>query len=320
MRLVQLASIAITGLTTLSLVACGGGGSGDDDDDDTSPDADVTVPPDADNADFTTLIARAWTIPTGEHYRCVRILVEEDVYIQTFRAQAPLGTHHTVLSVSDSGTPGEYNCSAGSLDSEMLYASGVGTDDLQFPEGVAIRVAAGRYLNLNLHLFNTSPGSEMSGTSGILVRAIPAAQVTQQAEMLFAGTVFIAIPGNTPENNLYSTGGGCTFNQPFTLHAYWPHMHQHARHQTVTLTHNGAANVIHDEAFAFEEQRNYVPTTPIQVAAGDSIETECFYANSGGSTVTFGDSSTSEMCFTGIYRYPAIGGSIFSCVEGGGAL
>ncbi|HEV7555660.1 MAG TPA: hypothetical protein VGO00_09415, partial [Kofleriaceae bacterium] len=74
-------------------------------------------------------------------------------------------------------------------------------------------------------------------------------------------------------------------------------------HQKVTQTHSGTATAILDDAYSFAEQKNYPQLPPITVANGDRIDTTC--VNNTGSTMMFGESSLDEMCFTGIYRYPA---------------
>jgi hypothetical protein len=48
---------------------------------------------------------------------------------------------------------------------------------------------------------------------------------------------------------------------------------------------------------------------------GDQVNVRCTYTNPGNTAVTWGDSSTEEMCFTGLYRYPA-GGNLFECING----
>ena len=63
-------------------------------------------------------------------YECTRIRVANDMWIAGFRAASPVGTHHSVLTISTTNTAtGDYDCFAGSLDTQMLYAAGVGTDD-----------------------------------------------------------------------------------------------------------------------------------------------------------------------------------------------
>ena len=51
------------------------------------------------------------------------------------------------------------------------------------------------------------------------------------------------------------------------------------------------------------------------VRAGERLDVDCTFINGTGSTVTFGDSSDQEMCFVGIYRYPATNAGVFDCVE-----
>ncbi len=296
---------------TIFATACGGGDpatadAGGPGDVDAAGAADAAIP-----EGWTQLIGRTWSLPAGQPdtYKCIRIQLAEDLFIAGFRSQAPLGSHHAVVTLADGGALGEYDCQVGSLDTQMLYASGVGTDDLLFPDGVAMRLRAGQTVNLNLHLFNASD-EPLSGSSGVLVRTMTEAEVVQEADMIFAGTQRINIPGN---GQPYSTQGGCTLSRSYQAFALWPHMHQYATHQRVTVTRGGNTTVLLDEPFAFTEQRNYPQVTPISFQAGDQVQTTCTYVNDTGSAVGFGDSSNAEMCFTGMYRYPA-GGFLFECV------
>lgn len=304
---------------TLFLPACGGGGSGDGDDT-AAPDADPNDPPDADNSDFVEIIAREWTVQPGvEEYKCVGVTVPEDMWISVFRTANPGGEHHAVLTVADqpggvTGTQlGEYDCDVGTLGLEMLFASGVGTDDLALPEGVAVKVEAGQFLHLNLHLFNTDPSNPITARSSILVKRVPQVPPSMEAEAIFAGTTNI----NVPPQSTGTASGGCTFDQAATIFAYWPHMHQAATHQKVTMTIGGQAMVIHDEDFLFGDQINFPLTPPLEVQSGDSINVECTYYNASPDTdITFGDSSNQEMCFTGLYRYPKQAFTLFDCSDG----
>ena len=69
---------------------------------------------------------------------------------------------------------------------------------------------------------------------------------------------------------------------------------------------------IHDGDYDFMDQRIY-PIDIVDMAAGDKVQMTCTYDNDTGADVPFGDSSNDEMCFLGIYRYPAGSGSI-SCL------
>jgi hypothetical protein len=272
------------------------------------------LPVDAVTADgWTPLVGRSWTLPPGATniYRCTRLKVTNDMWVAGFRAGSPLGTHHSVLTISTSSTlTGDYNCTAGSLDTQMLYAAGVGTDDLLFPPGVAMHIAAGTYINLNLHLFNASD-TPLADSSGVLVKVVAPTDVQHEADMMFSGTFTINIPN---DGQPHTASGGCTAPSDWHIFTLWPHMHQTATHQTWTYTHGGTPTSLLDDEFRFEEQRNY-PLTDTLIQRGDQINTVCTYINNTRSVMTWGDGSDREMCFTGMYKYPA-GGELFQCTSG----
>jgi hypothetical protein len=262
---------------------------------------------------WTPLIARSWTLSPGatNTYKCVRIRVDNDMWIAGFRPTAPLGTHHSVLTISPAGAQlGEYECSPGSLDSQMLYAAGVGTDDLLFPPGVAMHLTAGTFINLNLHLFNATD-NQLADRSGVQVKVVQPADVVHEADMMFSGTFSINIPN---DGEPHTAAGGCTAPTDWHIFTLWPHMHQTAVHQTWTITRSGTPDTLLDDDFLFEEQRNY-PIADTLVRRGDRIDTVCTYINNTKAVMTWGDGSDREMCFTGMYKYPA-GGNLFQCTGG----
>lgn len=273
-----------------------------------TPDAPPVAVDALDNTGWTTLAQRNWSLAVGEHdkYECTRVKIDQDMYITGFRAMGPVGTHHSVVTVSNTATPlGDYDCTVGALDFQMLYAAGVNTDDLAFPTNVAMKISAGQYVNLNLHLFNASD-NPLTGPSGILVKTITAAQASgyMMADMTFSGTMNISVPSdNTP----HTASGGCKAPTDWHIFNLWPHMHQTAIHQSFSV--NGA-NLL-DMDYAFSEQRNY-PMAVTTIHQGDTLLTTCTYKNNTGATVQYGESSTNEMCFTGLYKYPA-GGNLLQC-------
>ena len=257
-------------------------------------------------------VSAAWARAGATNtYECTRIRVASELWITGFRARSPLGTHHEVLTISTSSTAtGDYDCFAGSLDTEMLYAAGVGTDDLLFPPGVAIHIPAGTYLNLNLHLFNATDNA-LSDHSGILVKVVQPADVQHEADMMFSGTFTINVPS---DGQPHTAQGGCTAASDWHIFTLWPHMHQTATHQSWTYSHGGVPTALLDDDFRFTEQRNY-PIADTLIHKGDLINTVCTYVNNTGSVMTWGDGSDKEMCFTGMYKYPA-GGDLFQCTTG----
>jgi hypothetical protein len=268
---------------------------------------------------YTELIARTWTIAPNsfDEYKCARLTVTEDMYITSFLPKAPQGTHHTVVSiVGGSGTDGpdgEQDCGVATVGQQMLYASGVGTAQYDFPDGVGVKVSAGQQIHLNLHLFN-SDDTPLTGDSGILVKSQPTPP-PHVAEMVFAGKFLFGIPSN---NQPYPVSHTCTVNTGFSLFAVWPHMHQLAQSQKIEHIRAATTQTLHDGTYDFVHQQWYPRQNILDVQAGDQLRVTCTFKNNTGATVTWGDSSNKEMCFAGLYRYPALGEGLFQCTDNPG--
>jgi Copper type II ascorbate-dependent monooxygenase, C-terminal domain len=252
---------------------------------------------------YEPILTTTWSLPpptssTPDQYFCARKTMDEDVFVSGFRTISPNGTHHTVLSVGEPqgpDTPSE-ECGAASNHDALLYASGVGTDDFDFPEGVGVRVAAGQQLVLNVHTFNATD-NDLTGTSGVAVKIVPA--VETEAEFTFVGPINFSIPGE-PVGEPVEITGACPMSQDVTVLNWWPHMHQLGTHMKIEV--DGA--IVHDEPFSFDEQVNY--PTDRELSAGAEVRVTCTYVNETGEDVPFGDSSNREMCFAGFYRYPKL--------------
>lgn len=273
--------------------------------------ADAYMPP----SGYTKLIGRTWSIPAGGHdiYKCVRITVPTDMYVTDIIAQAPIGTHHTVLSIASgnaAGADGEQDCAVSTIGRNMMYASGVGTDPFSFPQDVGLKIAAGTQIHLNLHLYNASDEA-MSNESAIWVKS-QTTPTPMLAEMVFAGKIAFSVGTGAREIT-----GGCTVNTGFNLFALWPHMHKLAVHSKFEVIRNNVSTTLWDDAYDFNDQKYYPKDYVVQ--AGDQIKVTCGYNNMTGHSVMFGDSSDNEMCFTGMYRYPSQNASLTQCtgVPGG---
>jgi hypothetical protein len=267
-----------------------------------------TTPP---TGDWLTLLSGDWTMAPGtEGYICVRKTLEEDLVVGTFDAINPPGTHHTLLTMGTPDAPdGITPCNAGTNRTQSVFGSGVGSIPLAFPQGVALHVAKGTQLLLNLHLFNTG-SAPISGTSGTRYKTVAAADAPVAAEGLLAGTVNL----NLPPGQTTTSTGYCTMSLDSTIFAISPHMHLLGTYEKIAVEHAaGGEEVLYDAPYDFNEQR-YFDVGSIQVKKGDRVRVECTHNNTTASKVTFGESTLSEMCFAGLYRYPA-DGSPFGCLK-----
>jgi len=295
-------------LSVAVLVAgCGSGGGTTGDDD--QPDAAIDTPDGSVGPGWTTLIERGWQLgPSSEAFKCIRVKIPADMYISGLRVKSPPGTHHELLTISTNASPlGQYECDATNTDMQMLYAGGIQTDALVFPAGVAIKLPANTYINLNLHVANFTD-TAMSCTppacmSGIEVQTIPATEVVHEAEMIFLGTFNIHIP--SPSTG-FVVQGSCVVPAGWNLLNLWPHMHSYAKHQKVTVRRasNGQTDTLLDTNYAYTDQKNY-PMQNAALAPNDTLQVDCTYDNNSGAEVIYGDSAIQEMCFAGFYKYPS---------------
>lgn len=263
------------GVLTMSMAACGADGAGDP-----APDAGPQL-------GWQPLITRNWQLQPGEEKTSDLTIqdLDTDWVVGGMRPISPVGTHHTLLYRGVEGT-------------NMVYASGVGTNELVFPAGVGLRLEAGTVLGLQLHIFNTAD-TMLSGTSGIEVLLVDPDSVTEEADLFLPGPQDLALP----PNETTTISGSCTVTAPQKVFALFPHMHQYGTHFKTELVVGGTPQVLNDAAYSFDHQA-VLSFEPIQLNAGDSINTTCTWTNPTSSTVVDGESSTTEMCYSIMYRFP----------------
>jgi len=292
----------------LVMAACGGGGgSGADgrpriDADPNAPDADPNAPdadpnaPDADPTGWETLVAANWTLaPGSEGYICATKTMTEDVYAHVLRPIAPLGTHHTVISIGPPSGPDNPSFPCGA-EFGQFWASGVGTPALALPDGVGLLAGAGMQLRLSLHLFNASD-QEISGTSGLEIQRMAPADVVHTASVSYDGPFAFSIPSN---NQPYTATGTAALGDR-TLVAIFPHMHQLGVHFRARMTGPNPVT-LWDDAYQFNSQE-FSPLPSVAVTSAQTLETQCTWQNNTGSPVSWGESSNAEMCFTILMSY-----------------
>lgn len=263
--------------------------------------------------EYSELLQASWTVGSGEEkYVCARRTLGEDLYVDGFDALSPSGTHHTVLTVGPpTGPDGFRDCGSPSEGHELtIHATGIGTDPVEFPEGVAAKLRAGWQLHLNIHLFNTS-AAPLSGLSGTLGRGADPTEIVHEAEAVLMGTEEIRIGARETR----TLSGVCTQRQSSTLFAMFPHMHQIGTHMRVVAQSASGDVTVHDQAYNFDDQRFTVFPASVDLTPGDRVTVDCTYDNTTDSPVRFGESSNDEMCYAVMFRYPASADPVLSCTD-----
>jgi hypothetical protein len=294
-------------LSILSTAACGV----DVDTGDDGMDPDPPGPTDG----YVSLINGDWSLPPAsdprhEKYVCVRLTAASDIYIKAIRPVAPQGTHHTVLMLgSPDGDDGVTDCNS-ALVKPAIYASGVGTQALTLPSGVAVHVRRGQQLLLNLHLFNGGDAT-LTGTSGIEILEARPEEVQHEAGVVLTGKA----QGLQVPPNRSTQVGRCTTPANVTIFSIAPHMHMLGIHMRVSYANAGGGGVreLYNQDYSFDGQRFSDLATPLVTSAGGRLTIECTYMNTTGQTVVFGESSTQEMCYALTFVYPAQ--AIEQCVQ-----
>jgi hypothetical protein len=262
---------------------------------------------------YEVLLEHEWQLGRGEEFWCVRHTLTEDLVISGFEALAPPGTHHTVLSAG--ATPldadGVSACSPWIHNFENLaFESAAGVDRFALPDGIAVRLPAGHQLNLNIHVLNAGDAT-MSGVTGVKIKRADPATVEQYARSTYVGLTTIALE---PQQETTLTGD-CVLETDVTAFAVLPHMHGQGTHMKVTAQSSVVGEqVMLDQPFQFATNKVYGLIEPIPLKQDDVVSTACTWFNHTDETIYWGEEYEQEMCFAGVYVYPAEGVNAY-CAE-----
>ena len=191
-----------------------------------------------------------------------------------------------------------------------------------FPKDVGMDMPTGPgSMSLDMHYFNLTGSADEPDNSGVQVCALKQAHFRKNLAAVAMGFASIGAGGVlAPAGKTnYDNTSTCTINasQPVHLLTAAPHAHKYAVHMKFTVKKkDGTVIVMHDKPFSFGEQGTYPLAGGEQLLeTGDVVTTTCTYTNTTNKDVTFGESTTNEMCFNFALYYPKGG---YSC--GGGAL
>lgn len=277
----------------------------------------VPPPPPPPPPDVWHVVAgRSWTMPgETEGYKCFVVHLTSDQYLTGFRLVAPPAAQKELLiTLSDTPvTEGSFDCNAGSLNKQLIYAANGPTGPIEFPSGFGVHASAGQYLWLNIHVANIADTTVMDSTL-VEARIGSASDVTTPVDMQMAGTFLINIPN---DGQVHTASGGCYATADNHLLAFLPVMRSAATHQKVTIQVDTTTQTVFDQDFDLPHDNYTLPASPIQISVGNRLFTVCSYRNTGAGTLTFGESSQNESCFAAIYRYPVSAtSSLYDCAEG----
>jgi hypothetical protein len=220
--------------------------------------------------------------------------------------------HHWLLYASNTPPPDLQNGGRRSYcqfqpDSNRVLLAGwaPGTPGTNLPPNVGQALPHGDrvFITLEIHYFNTQPGTPALDRSGVEV-CLTDTPRQHEASMHWLGTENINIGPNAQA----TAADTCTPNQgqTATILRIWPHMHLTGTHAKLDVVRAGGAREnIHDRGFSFDNQTMFDLPQPVVVNPGDRLETTCTFQNNAPRLINFGEGSDEEMCYIFTLAYPA---------------
>jgi len=215
-------------------------------------------------------------------------------------------THHTAIFSTTAGA-----AIGGSGFFDILAVWAVGTPPTVYPEGMGRWIRKGQTLRTNLHYHpNGKPQVDRTRVGLYFGKT----ELKKEVVAGLAGSLTLSIP---PQAQNYEMRSAYVVDQDINVVSLFPHMHLRGKDMKMTASYpGGRQEVILDvPAYSFDWQLFYYPKTPLMLPKGTRIDLVAHYDNSSSNphnpdptkTVTFGESSTSEMMF-GMFEFTAVDG------------
>jgi len=279
-----------------------------------APEPSLLDPPKAGEGVQFTMTTTIAASTEAEHCKFVRAPSDGDLWVRRDEVRFTKGSHHVLLyetpyteipTEREDGTPvdtsGVFDCSDGATNgfriTKLVGGSQNGDGDslLAFPEGVAMRVAAGAVLLLNVHYVNAS-AEPLEPEVRMNLHTIPKASVVTEGDVLFLYNPLIAVGANGSSRAHMR----CPVHHDITIANVQSHMHKRGV--------GYAAQVDQGAPFYESETWANVPVETFEpglvVHAGSKLDYHCDYENQESRDVFQGPRSTDEMCMLIGSYYP----------------
>jgi hypothetical protein len=199
-------------------------------------------------------------------------------------------------------TSGIFDCSDGATNgwniTKLLGGSQNATGDslLAFPDGVAMKLAAGSVVLMNAHYLNATE-SDLHPEAAVNLWTRPAAEVETEGDLLFLYNPFIKVPANGSGRARWR----CPVHADITIANVQSHMHKRGMGYSAAVT---------GQAPFYENTRwESVPVKRFDggmtVTAGSTLDYWCDYESTVSNDIYQGPRTTDEMCMLIGSYYPA---------------
>lgn len=246
-----------------------------------------------------------YTLAAGEEkYLCYSVQLNEsaDIAVTAFKSFASAQVHHMeVFQALAPEAAGLNECSGTvKLTWLPLFGGGQNAGGLDLPSGAGFKLPKNAQLLVQLHLLNATSAPV---TQHVIVNMDYAADATQvtPAGIFAIGSMAINLPAGASGVNVVSS---CKLPKTMNVFAVQPHMHLLGQKITFELgaDENSAQMAYQRNPWQFGAQ----PIDNFQNAMtpGEFARVTCTFDNTTDHDVTYGESTTNEMCYFILFYTP----------------
>lgn len=304
-------------LTSLAFVALSwnlsGCGSADDPKA-SAPPPDSTGTPGAapTNPHDLTFKTGEFEVPAGDSFECfyTDTITDKELSVISATGEQGPGGHHVVAYYTDTPrTPTHHPCE----DDEMVswhQIVGSGGDDknsaeglIALPEGLAVRVPAGKQLVIQTHYINTT-GAEQKVSDAITMHTVEPEAVKAYANYF----VMVDARFEVPPQGTFTSTSTCTLTRDFDTVLLLGHMHEHGKHYKLELLDGDVAETLYERDWQ-PSYASHPPTEshsmgePLTLRKGTRLRQTCDWDNTTADPLIF----PREMCVAFFYYFPDAG-------------
>ncbi len=191
-----------------------------------------------------------------------------------------------------------------------IFVTGTGSQSIDMPSGTGIILEPATQFVVQLHLVNATD-STVHIRGGVNLGYDHNPSALQPVGIYALGNQSFTIPAGATD---YQAHVDCTpgYDQ-MNLFAVFPHMHLLGTSLEVThaVSTETPTNMYTIDPWVFGSQ----PVTPMPMTLGktDSLHLTCHYNNTTGADVTYGESTSDEMCYFIMFYYPFT--TLDGCIE-----
>ncbi len=271
--------------------------------------------------DVYTLTWPTQTIGTTiENTQCIWMRLNNTAPIKVHQIHNTLATtsHHLIIykdqmDTTEQLTPVDCQGFTGALNPSGQIAPLVITqkedDEVTLPDHVAYTLEANQMIKIELHYINSTDAAAQTNATINFYAADPAT-ITDEAGVLFAGSLDIDIPAHSPATlhqflTLPTTDLDMSASKIFAITGHTHRLGTQVTVGTAASRSDAVTQVYAPAPFSWSEPLTTTYATPFSVPAGGGFDFQCDWTNTTNNAVQFGESANQEMCFFWVYYYPA---------------